>query len=145
MEHLNNLKEEEIENIVYSTEAKDNSYKILVTQLQEKEMPGGYKSGGHIFMVKGGKVIKDIKIPCDGLSCSISPDKNFFGLTTMGPEWGVYYFNKEGILIWKKILDKRIGCVEIKENYIVLYDKIHEETRKKIMELNLKGEIVKNN
>ena len=83
--------------------------------------------------------IKDIKIPCDGLSCSISPDGRNFGITTMGPEWGVYYFDNKGKLIWKKKFDKRIGGIELSKDQIVLYDKMHKETRNEVMKLDNNG------
>jgi hypothetical protein len=133
----------DFDNIVSFAFANDGSYCIAVAQLREKEMPLGYKSGGHIYIItKEGKV-KDIKIPCDGLSCSISPDGKNFGITTMGPEWGVYYLDNKGKLIWKKIFDERIGGIELTNSQIVLYDKMHKETRKKVVELGKNGEIKK--
>jgi hypothetical protein len=130
----------QFQNLISFDFARDGSYAVVATQLTKKEMPKGYKSGGHIYLVTNKGKIKDIKIPCDGLSCSISPDGRNFGITTMGPEWGVYYFDNKGKLIWKKILDKRIGGIELTNSQIVLYDKIHKETRKKIMELDKRGE-----
>jgi hypothetical protein len=129
------------DNLVSFAFASDGSYCIVVAQLKKREMPLGWKKGGHIYVItKEGKV-KDIKIPCDGLSCSISPDNNNFGITTMGPEWGVYYFNREGELIWKKIFDDKIGGIELTKDKIILYDKMHKETRKIVLVLNKEGTI----
>ena len=114
-------KNNQLNNIVHSALSNDGSYCVLVTQLQEKEMPLDYRSGGHIYLItKEGKV-REIQIPCDGLSCSISPDNKNFGITTMGPEWGGYYFNNEGKLIWKKKFDNKIGGIELKKDKMFIY------------------------
>ncbi|MDD4877538.1 MAG: hypothetical protein PHO02_00705 [Candidatus Nanoarchaeia archaeon] len=131
------------DNIVHFALSTDNSYCVIVTQLQKKEMPTGYRSGGHIYLINKEGKIKDIKIPCDGLSCSISPDCKNLGVITMGPEWGVYYFDNKGKILWKKRFDSRIGGIEILKDYIQIYDKMHKETRKEIMRLNNNGEIEK--
>lgn len=131
------LWKKEINNMTFFDLSKDGSYVVAVGQLQKKEMLGGYKSGGHIYLFNKEGKIKDIKIPCDGLSCSISPNGKNFGITTMGPEWGVYYFDNKGKLIWKKIFDKRIGGIELTKSQIILYDKMHKETRKKLCSLDI--------
>ena len=105
----------EFENLVNFSLSSNGSFCIAVTQLKEKEMPSGYKS------------------------CSISPDSKYFGVTTMGPEWGVYYFDNKGKLLWKKKFDKRVGGIELTKNQIILYDKMHKETRKEVMRLDNKG------
>lgn len=123
--------------------ANDGSYAIAVGSLTKKEMSSGYKSGGHIYLINRVGKIKDIKIPCDGLSCSISPDNKNFGATSMGPEWGVYYFDNKGNNIWKKIFDKRVGGIELATKQIILYDKMHKETRKVVIKLDNNGNIIK--
>lgn len=129
------LWKKDFDNLISFDFARDGSYTVVVTQLTKKEMPKGYESGGHIYIVSKEGKIKDIKIPCDGLSCSISPDCQNFGITTMGPEWGVYYFNKKCELIWKKKFNKEVGGIELSKNSIVLYDKMHKETRRKLWNL----------
>jgi hypothetical protein len=137
------LWKKKFENIVSFDFASDGFFAIVATQLTKKEMGKSYKSGGHVYIItKEGKV-KDIKLSCDGLSCSISPDNKYFGVTTMGPEWGVYYFDNRGNLIWKKKFDKRVGGIELKKNQVILYDKIHKETRKEVIKLNKDGKKIK--
>ena len=137
------LWKKQFESIVSFDFANDGSYSVAVAQLTKKEMPLGYKSGGHIYLITKEGKIKDIKIPCDGLSCSIAPDCKNFGVTTMGPEWGVYYFNNQGKLLWKKKFDKKVGGIEITNINIILYDKIHKETRNRVLELDKEGNIIK--
>lgn len=139
----NVLWKKEFENIISFDFANDGSYGIAVAQLTKKEMPSGYKSGGHIYLITKEGKIKDIKIPCDGLSCSIAPDCKNFGVTTMGPEWGVYYFDNQGKLLWKKKFDKRVGGIELFKNQIILYDKMHKETRKEVIRLDNTGKTKK--
>jgi hypothetical protein len=130
----------EFENIVSFDLAMDGSFIVVVTQLTKSEMPLGYKSGGHVYLINKEGKIKDIKIPCDGLSCSISPDCKNFGITTMGPEWGIYYYDNQGQILWKKKFDKRVGGIKLLKNKIILYNKMHEETRKEVMSLNNNGD-----
>ena len=137
------LWKKQFENIVSFDFANDGSYGVAVAQLTKKEMPSGYKSGGHVYLINRTGKIKDIKIPSDGLSCSISPDNKTFGVTTMGPEWGVYYFDSKGNNLWKKKFDKRVGGIELTTKQIILYDKMHKETRKEFMRLDNNGDITK--
>lgn len=132
----------EFDNIISFDFAKNASYSIAVAQLTKKEMPKEYKSGGHIYLIDLKGKIKDIKIPCDGLSCSISPDSKHFGVTTMGPEWGVYYFDNKGNNLWKARFDKRVGGIELTKNQLILYDKMHKETRKEVFRLDKTGKII---
>jgi hypothetical protein len=129
----------EFDNLVSFDLAKDGSFIVIVAQLTKSEMPSGYKSGGHLYLVTKEGETNDIKIGCDGLSCSISPNCKNFGITTMGPEWGVYYYNNQGQLLWKKKFDKRVGGIKLLKNKIILYNKMHEETRKEVIRLNSKG------
>jgi len=135
----NVLWKKDFSNLVGFAFASDGSYCVVISQLKENEMLKSYKSGGHIYLVSREGNIKDIKIPCDGLSCAISLDNKNFGITTMGPEWGVYYFEDSGKMLWKKIFDKKIGGIELSNEKIILYDKIHKKTRKKVLELNKLG------
>jgi hypothetical protein len=137
------LWKKQFQNLVSFDFAGNGSYAVVITQLREKEMSTGYKSGGHIYVITKEGKLKDIKISCDGLSCSISSDNRFFCVTTTGPEWGIYYFNNKGNLLWKKRFDKRVGGIELTKNQIILYDKIHKETRKEIMRLDKKWERVR--
>ena len=121
--------------------APDGTYLVVVSSLTKAEWGAkGYKSGGHIFLIdRAGKQILDLKTPGDGLGCSISPDSNFWGVITMGPEWGVYYFNRKGKLLWNKKFDKNIGGIELTNKGVIIFDKLHKETRKKLFELDSKG------
>ncbi|PJE81714.1 hypothetical protein COU58_01015 [Candidatus Pacearchaeota archaeon CG10_big_fil_rev_8_21_14_0_10_32_42] len=137
------LWKKKFENIVSFDFANDGSFAIVATQLTKKEMGKTYESGGHVYIITKEGKIKDIKLSCDGLSCSISPDSKYFGVTTMGPEWDVFYFDNKGKLIWKKKFNKRVGGIELTKDQIILYDKMHKETRKEVMKLNKKGNKVK--
>ena len=123
----------EFDNLVSFDLANDGSYVVVTTQLTEKEYgKKSYKSGGHIYLVnRSGKILLDRRTPGDGLSCSISPDNKLFGVTTMGPEWGVYYFDNQGKLVWNKRFNKSVGGIEVTNMDIILYDKMHKPTRKK--------------
>ncbi len=131
------------QNLVSFDFARDGSYAVAVAQLTKKEMGKNYKSGGHVYIISKEGKVKDIKISCDGLSCSIAPDNKNFVITTMGPEWGVYYFDNKGKILWKKRFDKRVGGIELTKNKIILYDKMHKETRKVVIRLDKKGEEIK--
>ncbi|MBU0471321.1 MAG: hypothetical protein KKF89_03585 [Nanoarchaeota archaeon] len=84
---------------------------------------------------------KKIDFPCGGGLCSISPNNKFFVATTYSPENGIYFFDKEGSLIWK-ILNKKVGGIDLLCDKIIIYDKIHKETRKKLFSINLTGDII---
>ena len=137
------LWKKQFQNLISFDFARDGSYTVVVTQLTKKEMGKSYKSGGHVYVITKEGKLKDIKISCDGLSCSISPDSKYFGVTTMGPEWNVYYFDNKGKVLWEKRFDKRVGGIKLTKNQIILYDKMHKETRKEVMRLNKKGDVVK--